>query len=448
MKIRLFIVCITIAAISLKVNKCYSQTIDTSNSQTIIDWLKKTSIPLQSVNAHDGLNDLLPLKEILKNVSTVGLGEATHGTSEFFLFKHKMIEFLVKELDFRCFTIESSFSACQNINDYVRYGRGDLAISLASQGYSPWDTWEMTDLIKWMRAYNSSVADNKKVQFLGVDINYNAVGRAKVKAYFRKYAQSLAKLSDSIFRVCDGQDEKWPFVDSKDSVLYKAVPVLQHIIDRMKAQKEALVHASSAELFEQNLKLLQEAKNGAEVNSQRNSGGNLRDKYMADNIEYVRNKISDNGKIIFWAHNDHIEFDPADSATGSYLKNKYGSAYYAVGFTFHEGSYLGRDSVATNVFGPRKELPAVPGPAYSLGWYLNQTGFKYSFVNLVNHSNDPGVNEWLGKPVVMRDCRWVRRIWENGFDNYELTKCFDGIFYSEQSHPSKPTGTIVKMNRL
>ena len=85
----------------------------------VIKWTKDNSIQLKTVEAGNGFADLKPLKKILKDVHFVGLGEQTHGTSEFFKFKNRMLQFLVTEMGFRVFTMEASYSACQKVNDYV-----------------------------------------------------------------------------------------------------------------------------------------------------------------------------------------------------------------------------------------------------------------------------------------------------------------------------------------
>ena len=65
----------------------------------VIAWLGENAIPVKSVVAGNGFDDLQPLKDILKDVRLVGLGEATHGTREFFQFKHRLLEFLAQEID-------------------------------------------------------------------------------------------------------------------------------------------------------------------------------------------------------------------------------------------------------------------------------------------------------------------------------------------------------------
>jgi erythromycin esterase len=78
------------------------------SDEIVIDWLKKNAIPIKSVEAGNGFADLQPLKRILADARVVGLGEATHGTREFFQFKRRMVEFLVREMNFNVFAIEAS----------------------------------------------------------------------------------------------------------------------------------------------------------------------------------------------------------------------------------------------------------------------------------------------------------------------------------------------------
>lgn len=65
-----------------------------------IKWLKENSILLASVNPQETNSDLLPLKEVIGSAVLVGLGEATHGNKEFSQVKHRMLKFLVEEMDF------------------------------------------------------------------------------------------------------------------------------------------------------------------------------------------------------------------------------------------------------------------------------------------------------------------------------------------------------------
>src|SRR5262249_476151 len=112
------------------------------NEQTIIQWLQQNAMPIEHIEMGNGFDDLQPLKTILKDAKVVAIGEATHGMSEIFQLKYRLLEFLVIEMGFTVFAVEGSFAGCQPINDYVLYGKGDRATVLTGQGYVAWDTEE------------------------------------------------------------------------------------------------------------------------------------------------------------------------------------------------------------------------------------------------------------------------------------------------------------------
>ena len=113
-------------------------------------------MPIQHIEAGHGFDDLQPLKALLNEAKVVGLGETTHGTREFFQFKHRLLEFLVTEMGFTALVIEGSYTGFQPINDYTLHGVGDPASVLTGQGYVVWDTEELAAMVAWMRAPSSS----------------------------------------------------------------------------------------------------------------------------------------------------------------------------------------------------------------------------------------------------------------------------------------------------
>ena len=64
------------------------------DADAVKQWLTDQAIRVKTVEAEHGLTDLMPLKTVLKDVRIVGLGEGTHGSRQFFQFKHRMLEFL------------------------------------------------------------------------------------------------------------------------------------------------------------------------------------------------------------------------------------------------------------------------------------------------------------------------------------------------------------------
>lgn len=192
-----------------------------SQFESVADWLKDSAIPLDSVEPGSGFADLTPLENILKDVRIVGLGEATHGTREFFQLKHRLVEFLVEEMGFTVFGLEASYPGCARINDYVLHGKGNPEAALASQGFWIWDTEEIAELIEWMRSYNMKAPDGKKVKFVGFD--------------FGVLDQSLEIVSDYLRRVAPDQVEKAeeaikPLIDESRRIGDRAHSFVLHYI--------------------------------------------------------------------------------------------------------------------------------------------------------------------------------------------------------------------------
>lgn len=169
--------------------------------QAVIAWLKSNAIPLKTVEAGNGFEDLQPLKRVFRSIRFVGLGEQTHGTREFFQFKHRMLEFLVKEMGFRVFAMEASYSACQNINDYVMGRTDNGATALDSQGFWTWNTEEVRAMLDWMRKYNAGVRVDRRIKFVGFDIQINDTAKSKLLEYLKRVAPERVAETETFFRV-------------------------------------------------------------------------------------------------------------------------------------------------------------------------------------------------------------------------------------------------------
>jgi erythromycin esterase-like protein len=126
-----------------------------------------------------------PLKKVIGDARVVELGEATHGTREFFQLKHRMLEFLATQMGFTIFSIEANMPEAYRLNEYVLTGKGDPKKLLTGMYFWTWDTEEVLAMIQWMRQFNAS--GKGRVEFTGFDMQTPDVALGIVNDFAKKY---------------------------------------------------------------------------------------------------------------------------------------------------------------------------------------------------------------------------------------------------------------------
>src|SRR5262249_23477654 len=144
------------------------------------------AVEIATTEPGHGFADLQPLRSAVGKARIVSLGEATHGTHEFFQLKHRVLEFLATEMGFSVFAIEANWPESLAVDDYVFKGQGDPEKVLAGLGFWTWDTQEMLEMIRWMRRYNEDPGHTRKLRFYGFDMQMPARAADAVRAYFKK----------------------------------------------------------------------------------------------------------------------------------------------------------------------------------------------------------------------------------------------------------------------
>jgi erythromycin esterase len=426
--------------------------------ETVTQWLRGHAIPLKALQAGQGFKDLKPLKETLKDVRIVALGEATHGSREFFQFKHRMLEFLVKEMGFRVFAIEAQYSACLNINHYVLNGEGDRSKALASQGFWTWDTNEVSDLIDWMREYNKTAPTGKKVKFLGYDMQSTTPAIDTISTYLKKVAPELAGLTEAAlkpYQVTADAPQKWsPEEKAKNRTR------LMELIGILSVNRTPFIRSSSVNEYEE---ILQQARvvaqfsdafTGKPLMDPKNPTGSSaaeRDRYMAQNLEFIMESEGSGTKVVVWAHNGHIStasWGGGIPAMGSYLRKVYGDAYYAFGFTFQEGSFQSRNmDKASDQYMALQEFTVGPAPEGSVDWYFAQPRIGNYIVNFREAPKTGTVADWLKAPLPMRfiGAGFMKDAPATMYMTPVILRDhFDGLVFVEKTTRARPNPTGIR----
>jgi erythromycin esterase len=422
---------------------------DPAEVEAVAGWLKSHAIPLKSVEAGHGFDDLKTLKKILKNARIVGLGEATHGSREFFQFKSRMLEFLVKEMGFNVFAIEASYPACMNINDYVLFGKGDRAAALASQKFWTWDTNEVSEMIDWMRDYNRTAPEGRKVKFLGFDLQHFEQGLDLVIAYLKKVAPEYAETAEATYKPLrlSVQD----YMKRNEEEISQTRARLLELIGFLASNQTRFVRQTSASEFEL---VMQHARiplqfDDSYIRAMKDQKFKFsRDYYMAENIEYLMKTEGPETKMVVWAHNGHIQTGNMGllPSMGNYLRKFFGDSYYALGFSFNEGGFQARD-MSQKGRGALTEFALGPAPAGSIDWHFAQPGIANYVVDFRSAPKDGKVAQWLASTLRMRSIGsgfstgWPQ---SNTMTPTVLKNHYDGMIFIAKTTRSRPNPTGMR----
>lgn len=363
-------------------------------------WLRTTAIPLKGVEAGQGFDDMQPLKKLIGSARLVSLGEATHGTREFFQLKHRMLEFLVSEMGFTVFGIEAIMPEGFDINEYVLTGKGDPAKALAGLYFWTWNTEEVLEMIRWMRSYNADPRHEKKVKFYGFDMQTPNRAARVALAYLTKVdpelptdvVQALERLANPFLGTSFGER-----ASAEDKKRLGLVETLPKRFDERKADYVRKSNEAEWAVARQHARILVQCVDGR-------SGGmvkilNVRDRAMAENVQWILEHEGPGTKMVVWAHNGHVATESSNGIEwmGSHLRKRYGADMVVFGFAFNQGSFQAMEMP----FGTGKGLRSFevkPAPEGSLDATLAAAGLKVAALDLRSLPKDGPVKTWFDKP--------------------------------------------------
>ena len=425
--------------------------------KAVVAWLKDNAIPVKTVEAGNGFQDLQPLKKVFKNVRFVGLGEATHGTREFFQFKHRMVEFLVREMGFRVFAMEASYAACQNINDYVMGKTDDGAKALDSLDTWVWNTEEVRAMIDWMRTYNRSVSPDKRVKFVGFDIQIKPTVKERLLEYLKRVAPERVAEFEEILTADFEQlyADRWiPDKQKETTAKFTDLQIKYNgLFVFLEINGERLAEKSNQAEFEQMRESARVAVQSIDTSSRptRNGMFHRRDLYMADNFRRLVEREPAGTRFVVWAHNGHLAATDNNGnfpTLGYQLRRFYGSDYYALGLGFNQGSFQAREllpgQTTLNESSTLRSYAVDPAPAQSIDWYLAQTGVKSFIVDFRSSRKNAETNEWLAAPNRLRQIGAFYGPHINWFLPTTLSKAFDGMFFIDTTTRARPNPVSQK----
>jgi erythromycin esterase-like protein len=302
--------------------------------------------------------DLDPLIERIGEARYVLLGEASHGTSEYYQWRTRISQRLIRERGFSFIAVEGDWPDCYRVNRYVK-GLDDSGATAQDvlEGFVRWPTWmwanfETVALAEWLKRHNSGAPAHRKVGFYGLDVYSLWDSLYAVLGYLRQAHPSLLPAARRAL-VCfqpygeDVQEYARATAVVPDSCEDEVVDLLSAL-----RAKEPRFHLDGREEFftaEQNALVV---KNSEAYYRAMVRGGpeswNLRDYHMTETLERLMRHHGPDAKAIVWEHNTHIGdaryTDMADEGmfnVGQLVRQRHAAeGVFLVGFGSYRGSVI------------------------------------------------------------------------------------------------------------
>ena len=379
-------------------------------------WIKTSAIPLSTVQAGNGFADMEPLAKIVGSARIVALGEATHGTHEFFQLKHRMLEFLATRMGFTIFSIEANMPEAYRLNDYVLNGKGDPAELLKGMYFWTWDTKEVLEMIQWMREFNRS--GKGRIEFTGFDMQTPTIAAQIVSDFASKNDPDYLPVI---------QQAVSPLEDAAGKIRWSEI--LDHLKSSQPAYLAKGASPNDVDWAIQNANIVLQCM-------QMKSGEITRDRAMAENVKWILDH-SPGAKIVLWAHNFHVGQTPG--AMGAELRRTYGNQMVVFGFAFNQGSFQAIDQGIG-----LRNFTVAAAPAGSFDATLAASGIPIFALDLKRVPADSSVAAWMKGPHETRSIGAVysEEAAANYFHDISPQATFDAILFVERTTAALPNATL------
>jgi len=298
------------------------------------EWIAHDAVPF-SIQSGQGLEAAIDkvVASLGDSIELLGFAEALHGGEDILTLRNRLFERLVQVHGFSAIAIETGFDAAAPVNDYVA-GRGPSSYeALLDSGYGRafGRLAANRDLVEWMRHYNADRAHRIPLRFYGFDISQ---GEQRIADPGRVLKLTLDYLSEidsasaqthrqhieSLLAQSSGWAEAWS--DPAQSPLRKPVGTAlriatEDLITELRTRRPELVAKSDAERYAAALKYATVAREMLDFHAAvaRSSGEpangtglrGVRDALMADNLLYILSREHGRGKVLVFAHNEHLQ---------------------------------------------------------------------------------------------------------------------------------------------
>ena len=375
---------------------------------TIAALIRESAEPIAGM----GDVDLDPLLDRIGGSRVVLLGEATHGTSEFYQMRARITRELITRRGFTIVAVEADWPDAARVDRYARHGP---AVQEGEPAFRRFPTWmwrnaEVHDFVEWLRSWNADRRDPaRRTGFYGLDLYSLFTSIAAVLRYLDEVDPDTAALARRRY-ACLTPWERSPAVYGRAALTgqYRtcAEPVTRMLRDMMERRLEYAVHDGERFLdAAQNARLVANAERYYRVMyAGQADSWNLRDRHMFDTLDMLLAFHGPEARAVVWEHNSHVGNAAATEMSGrgefnvgQLCRERFGSGAFLLGF----GTDHGTVAAAHDWDAPMQRMPVRPSHAESYERLFHEAGVPALLLPL-GPTARPEVREELRPPRLER----------------------------------------------
>ncbi len=423
---------------------------DSATSAQLLREIRSHSRPLRSAA------DLDPFLDRIGDAHYVLLGEASHGTHEYYTWRAAISRRLIEEKEFSFIAVEGDWPDCYRVHRYVK-GHADAGDSAREvlHAFDRWPTWmwaneEMVEFSQWIHEHNQTAPADRQVGFYGLDVYSLWDSLYQVLGYLGKSQPSALPAARRAFRCFEpyGEDvqeyaqaTRWVDASCEDDVVALLAAIRR---DRHPAADAARLADDREARFnaEQNALVV---KNAEHYYRTMVRGGpeswNIRDRHMTETLERLMRHHGPQSKAIVWAHNTHIGdaryTDMADDGMvniGQLVREGHEEEVVVlVGF----GSYRGSVIAGEEWEAPMERMSVPPARPGSWEDLLHQGGAEDRLLLLQQARSNKELSE-------VRGHRAIGVVYHPDFERYgnyvptNLPRRYDAFLFLDETEALKP----------
>ena len=422
----------------------------------LVEKIRKKAIAFEGAN--DVADEILTL---VGDARFVLIGEASHGTHEFYKYRAEITKRLIAEKGFSAVAVEADFPDAYRVNRYVRGLGEDKTADDALGAFTRFPLWMwrnhvVLEFVDWLKAHNDKLETNEKIGFYGLDLYSLHSSMAAVLDYLKKVDPEAAKTALNRYSCFDhfGEDaQSYGYAANYDTHFSCEDEAVKQLVELQRraaeyANRDGFVARDEYFFAEQNARLVKNAEEYYRAMFKRSvSSWNLRDRHMAETLQALAEHLGAEfqpAKIVAWAHNSHLGDARATEMgergewnVGQLAREKYKNDACLIGFTTHTGTV----AAATNWDEPARMKRVRPSHKNSYEQIFHQTELPRFFLNL----RDKETEEILRQPQLERAIGVIYRPETERASHYftaVLSEQFDGVIHFDETRAVEPLDKI------